>query len=155
GKNSEAAAMRAAIGLILLGACGGGDTTQNQPCEVTGVAVAPPSASVSTGETVDLTATVTSSGSCAGGVSWSASPSGGTPTPNGTHATFSASAADTYTVSATSSDDASRSGSAAVTVTAPVACGTPNGTVVDHTRDIIADETWAGDGTVHTVSQTF
>ena len=44
----------------------------------------------------------------------------------------------------------------AVTCAPPVtaACGTPNGTVVQHASNIVADETWAGAGTVHVVSST-
>ena len=42
-----------------------------------------------------------------------------------------------------------------VTCAPPVtACGTPNGTVVQHASNILADETWAGAGTVHVVSST-
>jgi hypothetical protein len=43
-----------------------------------------------------------------------------------------------------------------VTCAPPVtaACGTPNGTVVQHASNIVADETWAGAGTVHVVNST-
>jgi len=34
------------------------------------------------------------------------------------------------------------------------ACGTPNGTVVQHASNVVADETWAGAGTVHIVAST-
>jgi hypothetical protein len=34
------------------------------------------------------------------------------------------------------------------------ACGTPNGTVVQHASNVVADETWAGAGTVHVVTAT-
>src|SRR5262249_36488522 len=84
---------------------------------------------------------------CQGGVTWSAAPAGGTLSPSGLTAGFSASASGTYTVTATSADDASRSGSATVTV---AACGMPSGTVIMHTGIIGADETWAGDA-IHSV----
>ena len=42
-----------------------------------------------------------------------------------------------------------------VTCSAPgFACGSANGTVVTHGSDILASETWAGDGTVHRVPNT-
>ena len=41
----------------------------------------------------------------------------------------------------------------AVTCTTPVvACGTPNGVVVQHANNVTADETWAGAGTTHVVA---
>jgi hypothetical protein len=43
----------------------------------------------------------------------------------------------------------------AVNCAAPVvACGSPNGTVVEHVNNVVADETWAGAGTVHLISTT-
>jgi len=43
----------------------------------------------------------------------------------------------------------------AVNCAPPVtACGTPNGTVVQHASNVVADETWAGAGTVHIVAST-
>ena len=43
----------------------------------------------------------------------------------------------------------------AVNCAPPVtACGTPNGTVVQHASNVAADETWAGAGTVHVVAST-
>lgn len=43
----------------------------------------------------------------------------------------------------------------AVTCATPVvACGSPNGTVVQHANDVVTDETWAGAGTVHIVEST-
>jgi hypothetical protein len=43
--------------------------------------------------------------------------------------------------------------SVAITCTTPVvACGTPNGVVVQHANNITADETWAGAGTTHLVT---
>jgi hypothetical protein len=42
-----------------------------------------------------------------------------------------------------------------VTCSAPgFVCGTENGTVVTHGSDIAASETWAGDGTVHRITNT-
>src|SRR5262249_61415319 len=81
-----------------------------------------------------------------------ASPSGGTLTPSGSSATFTSGTAGTYTITAVSTEDPSKTGSANVTVTqAAVACGTPNGTVVTHSANISADETWAGNGVAHQV----
>jgi hypothetical protein len=43
----------------------------------------------------------------------------------------------------------------AITCTTPVvACGTPNGVVVQHANNVTADETWAGAGTTHIVTAT-
>jgi hypothetical protein len=42
-----------------------------------------------------------------------------------------------------------------MTVTGTVACGTPNGTVVNHAANIGASETWAGDGVTHLVPTSF
>jgi hypothetical protein len=107
------------------------------------------------GATTTLTATVDASTSCAGGVTWSATPAGGTLTPSGLTATFTTTAAGDYTVRATSSDDATKSGTAAVTVTPAVpACGEPNGTVVTHSTNVTANETWSGDGVTHVVPNT-
>jgi hypothetical protein len=39
-------------------------------------------------------------------------------------------------------------------VSAVVACGTANGTVVQHANNVVADETWAGAGTVHLITAT-
>src|SRR5207248_10612665 len=109
-------------------------------------------ASVPKGKTSNLTATVNSRGTCSGAVTWSATPAGGTLTPSGTTATFSSSTASTYTVSAKSNDDSARSGSATVSVTQPVSdCGIANGTVVTHSSNVTADQTWAGGGITHSV----
>jgi len=124
---------------------GGGGT-----CSVTGVAVSANPVTVSPGQSSTLTATVTSSG-CSGGVSWSATPVGGTLSPSGTTATFVSNTTGSYTITATSTDDATKSGSATVTVGAAVSCGTANGTVVTHTSNITASETWAGGGVTHSV----
>jgi hypothetical protein len=86
-------------------------------------------------------------------VAWSATPAGGTLTPNAATATFTAAAANTYTITASSTDDPTKSGTATVTVTpiATVACGQANGTVVTHSANVAANETWAGDGVTHSV----
>jgi hypothetical protein len=138
------------VAVVALGAgCssgGGGGGT----CSVSGVAVSANPTTVNTGQSSTLTATVTSTG-CSGGVSWSATPAGGTLTPSGTTATFVSNTTGSYTVTATSSDDVTKSGSATVTVGAAVACGSPNGVVVTHTANITASETWAGGGVTHSV----
>jgi hypothetical protein len=46
-------------------------------------------------------------------------------------------------------------GSVVVTCTVPVvACGTPNGVVIQHPNNVTADETWVGAGTTHIVANT-
>jgi hypothetical protein len=42
----------------------------------------------------------------------------------------------------------------AVTCAAAIACGLENGTIVTHTANVTADETWAGNGTVHLIANT-
>jgi len=128
---------------------GGGSTT----CQVSAVAVTASATSVSPGQKTNLSASVTSTGTCAGGVSWGASPSGGQLTTSGLTATFSATEAQNYTLTATSTDDTTKSGSVVVGVKS--ACGTANGTVVTHNSDVTADETWAGDGVTHSVVSSF
>jgi len=136
----------------LAAACGGGSNDGNSQCKVSGVSVVANPASVPTGEAASLTATVTSTGTCSGGVTWSVNPTTGILTASGATATFTSSTAGSYTIKAKSNDDAAKSGSAAVQVTQAAAqCGTPNGTVVTHTANISADETWAGGGIVHSV----
>jgi len=140
-----------AVTVLLLWACG--SSPPNGPaCRVTGVSVSANPSTVNTGATTALTATVTASSACGGGVTWSATPAGGTLTPTGLTATFAAPTAGGYTIKATSTDDVTKSGTATVTVTpsAPP-CGQANGTVVTHSTNIAADETWAGDGDTHVV----
>jgi hypothetical protein len=131
------------------GGGGGGPDGGTTPCSVSGVTVVANPTAVATSQNSTLTATVTSTGSCTGGVTWSATPSGGTLTPSGLTATFSATSVGTFTVKATSTDDTTKSGSATVNVQL---CPNSNGTVVTHSSDITADETWAGGGTVHSVT---
>ncbi len=143
-----------------LSSCGGGEGSGGgganpNPCTVSGVAVSANPTTIAASTNTTLTATVTASAACSGAVTWSASPSGGTLTPNGTTATFAAATAGTYTVTAISTADASKSGSATVTVNSAVACGMPNGTVVTHAANIGANETWAGDGVTHMVPTSF
>jgi hypothetical protein len=139
---------------LALAACGGsGGGGGSTTCQVTSVSVTASATSVNPGQKTNLTASVTSTGTCGGGVSWGASPSGGSLTTSGLTATFSATEAQGYTLTATSTDDTSKAGSVVVNVTS--SCGTPNGTVVTHTADITADETWAGAGVTHSVPGSF
>ena len=142
------------IAALLLSGCNpAGTTTTNPPtCTVTGVNVGANPASLSPGAVASLTATVNASSVCGGRVTWSATPAGGTLTPNNLLATFTAPTANVYTITATSTDDPTKSGTATVTVTAAaVACGQANGTVVTHSSNVAANETWAGDGVTHLV----
>jgi hypothetical protein len=133
--------------------CGGSGGGGSSSCQVSAVTVTASANSVNPGQTTSLSATVTSTGTCGGGVSWGASPSGGSLTTSGLTATFSATEAQDYTLTATSKDDATKSGSTVVSVKS--ACGTANGTVVTHTSDVTTDETWAGDGVTHSVPASF
>jgi hypothetical protein len=95
------------------------------------------------------------SAACTGGVTWSATPTGGVLAPSALNATFTTTTANTYTIRAASNDDATKSGTVTVTVTpATPPCGQPNGTVVTHSTSISANETWAGDGLTHLVPNT-
>lgn len=140
--------------LLCTGCPGTSNSTSSPPptCTVSGVTVSASPATMNTGATTTLTAALNASAACTGGVTWAATPSGGTLTPNGLSASFTANAAGAYTVAATSTADPTKSGSAVVTVTSPaVACGSANGTVVTHSSNISADETWAGAGVTHRV----
>jgi hypothetical protein len=57
-------------------------------------------------------------------------------------------------VTATSVDDHTKVGSVQITVRQPSTCGTPNGTMVTHSGNITADETWAGNGVTHSVTSS-
>jgi hypothetical protein len=84
------------------------------------VSVSPKTATINTGATLGLTATV--SGSTNKGVTWSVT--GGSITGSGDSATYKApSTAGTYTVKATSEADKSKSGTATITVHAPTQVG--------------------------------
>jgi hypothetical protein len=148
------AALPLALSVLALLGCGGsGGGGGNTACQVNGVSVTGSPTSVSAGQRTNLSASVASTGTCGGGVSWGASPSGGMLTTSGLTATFSATEAQDYTLTATSTDDATKSGSVVVSVTS--SCGTANGTVVTHSSDVTADETWAGDGVTHSVTSSF
>lgn len=144
-----------ASGPMLFSACGGGgDSAGVAPppaCTISGVAVSGTPLTMAIGQTATFTASVTANSACTGAVTWTASPSTGTLTPSGNTATFTATAANVYTTTATSRDDNTQHGSATETVVAVASCGTPNGTVVQHTANISASETWAGDGVTHMV----
>ena len=129
----------------------GGGSSGSTGCVVNGVTVAATPNSVVPGQTSSLTATVSSSGTCSGAVSWNSSPSGGTLTPNGNSATFTSPTPGTYTITATSVADPTRSGSTTLTVTGSASCAAPSGTVVTHSTNIAANETWAGNGVTHSV----
>jgi hypothetical protein len=145
--------------LIVLGAACGTSGGGGQPdaggalCTVSGVSLSGSSANIAPGGTVTLTATVNKTGSfCNGGVTWLVVPSSSGLTPSGTMATFTTATPGPYTITAISNDDTSQRPSFQVTVAAPAACGTPNGTVVTHSSNITADETWAGNGVTHSVT---
>jgi hypothetical protein len=79
-----------------------------QSCTISAVGVSATATTVSPNLATSLTATVNQaagSSGCSGGVTWSVSPTGGTLTPTGLTASFSAPTAGTYTVTATSTDD--------------------------------------------------
>jgi len=142
------------LAVVVLSSCGGGGGTGGgggNTCTVTGVTVSANPSTMTTGATSTFTATVNANASCSGAVTWSATPAGGTLTPSGNTATFMSTTPGTYSVTASSSADATKTGSASVTVTGTVACGTPNGTVVNHAANITASETWAGEGVTHMV----
>jgi hypothetical protein len=103
--------------LVSLAGCSGSDG--GTACSVTAVSVLANPASVAIDETSNLTATVSSTGLCNGGVTWTATPSGGTLTASGLTATFKAATARQYGVTAVSTDVATKFGAAAVTVNPP------------------------------------
>jgi hypothetical protein len=140
--------------LLLNSACDTGGLPGGVPtCTVTSVTVSANPTTVGAGVVSTLTATLNATAACPTGLTWTAAPAGGTLTPSGTTATFTAPTAGVYSIQANSSADPTKSGTATVTVTAtvPVACGQPNGTMVTHGANIAASETWAGDGVTHVV----
>ncbi len=137
------------LGPVFLSACGGGGNSGS--CTVSSVTVSGSPTTMTTGQTATFTATVNESGACSGAVSWVFAPTTGTLTPNGNTATFTATSANVYTITAISSDDIGKRGSATETVSTAVTCGTPNGTVAQHTSNISASETWAGNGVTHMI----
>ncbi len=128
-----------------------GSPTGSSSCTVAGVSLSASPTSITTGATSTITAAVTASASCATTVTWTASPSGGTLTPSGLTAAFASANPGTFTITAASTADPTKSASAAVTVTAANTCGQANGTIVTHSTNITADETWAGDGVTHRI----
>jgi hypothetical protein len=120
-------------------------------CTVAGVTVNTSAASIPSGGTATLGATLAATPGCNTALTWSVAPDGGALTSSGAAATFTSTTQATYSITATSVADNTKSGSATVTVTPPVPCGQANGTVVRHGGTISASETWAGDGVTHTV----
>ena len=150
----------AAATTLLPWGCGSGSTPGGPPppptCTVTGVTVSASPVTVNAGASATLTATLNASSSCGTGLTWSATPAGGTLVPSGATATFTATTLGAYSIVATSTADPAKSGTATVTVTAPaVACGQTNGSVVTHSANVAASETWAGDGVTHRVPTSF
>ena len=145
------ALLAAAVTGLLHAGCG--TSPSNPPgCTVSGVTVVANPGTINSGGTSTLAASVSANASCATGVNWSVTPTGGTLSPSGTTETFTATTPGTYTITATSIADPTKSGTATVTVTAPaVACGQPNGTVVTHPANVAASESWAGNGVTHRV----
>jgi uncharacterized protein (DUF2141 family) len=98
------------------GGSGGGDSTPTPAPAVT-ITMNQSSAAIQTGDTLTLTATVSS-----GGVTWEVSPAvGGTLAASGLTATFTATAAGTYTIKVLSDVDTSQYAETTVTVSAPPA----------------------------------
>src|SRR5690242_8022633 len=100
---SLAGAAVASLTLLLQSACGSTTPTNTNvgtpTCTVGGVSVSASPTAINTGATTTLTASVIASSSCSGGVTWAATPSGGTLTPNGLSATFTTATAGTYSIS--------------------------------------------------------
>lgn len=145
------AAMTLAVAVQV--ACSSGSTPTNTTprCVVNAVAITANPTTLNAGTPATLIATLNATAPCAGGVTWSVAPAGGSLTPSGLTATFVPAAAGTYTVRASSVDDPTKSAALALTVTAAITCGQPNGTVTAHSANVVADETWAGDGVTHSV----
>lgn len=146
-------------GVLLAAGCGGGgggqpDARNTAGCSIASVGLTGSAATVRPGETVTLTASVNQaagSSGCNGGLIWNVNPNTTPLNGSGLTASFSTAAPGLYTISVTSKDDTTKSASFQVTVRQPAACGTPNGTVVSHTGNITADETWAGNGVTHSI----
>ena len=138
--------------VALVAGCAGGSGPNPPACTVSSVTVSANPAAINAGATTTLQATVSASSTCNGGVTWSATPAGGTLAPNGITATFTPSAAGTFAITATSTDDATRSGTATITVAVAVPpCGQPSGVVTTHSTNIATDESWPGDGVTHLI----
>jgi hypothetical protein len=151
-------------GVLVVAACGGGgggggtpDSGTQAKCTIDGVSVTASATAVPAGQLVDLGANVKQAQGatgCNGGVSWSTSPAGAITGTQQRAAKFQTSNPGTYTVTATSIDDSTKSASVQISVQAPSSCGTPNGTVVTHSGNITADETWAGNGVTHSITSS-
>jgi hypothetical protein len=152
-------------GLMVLGGCGGGgspgggnpDAGNQSACTIEGVSVTALVTNVAPGTEVDLGANVKqgqNATGCNGGVTWASNPTGAITGTQQTAAKFQTSTPGTYTVTATSVDDHTKAGSVVITVRQPSNCGTANGTVVTHSGNITASETWAGNGVTHSVTSS-
>jgi len=151
-------------GLMVVAACGGGgggggtpDSGTQARCTIDGVSVTALVTSVLPGTEIDLGANVKQgqgATGCNGGVTWASNPTGAISVTQPLAAKFQSSTPGTYSVTATSIDDSTKAGSVQITVRQPSSCGTPNGTVVTHSGNITADETWAGDGVTHSVTSS-
>lgn len=144
-------ALVASVAGLLYAGCNASPSTP-PTCTVSGVTVAANPGSINSGGTSTMTASVSASAACSTGVTWSVAPAGSAISPAGSMATFTSTTPGAYTVTATSVADATRSGTTTVTVTAPaVACGQASGTVVTHSANVAASETWSGNGVTHRV----
>ena len=152
-------------GVMVLGACGGGngggggtpDSGTQAKCTIEGVSVSASATAVPASQQVDLGANVKQgpgATGCNGGVTWSSNPAGAITGTQQLAAKFATANPGTYTVTATSIDDQTKSGSVQISVQAPSSCGTPNGTVVTHSGNITASETWAGNGVTHSITSS-
>jgi len=152
-------------GLMALGACGSGngggggspDAGNQNVCTIEGVSITALVTNVSAGTEVDLGVNVKqgpNASGCNGGVTWASNPAGAITGTQPGGAKFQTSTPGTYTVTATSTDDHTKLASVQITVRPPSNCGTPNGTVVNHSGNITADETWAGNGVTHSVTSS-
>ena len=141
-------------GMMVLDACGGGGGGK---CTIEGVSVSASATAVPASQQVDLGANVKQgpgATGCNGGVTWSTNPAGAITGTQQLAAKFATANPGTYTVTATSIDDPTKSGSVQISVQAPSSCGTPNGTVVTHSGNITASETWAGNGVTHSITSS-
>jgi hypothetical protein len=152
-RRSAATALIAAAALIVLLLPGCDGISLPPPCTMTGVTVSANHATITAGATTTLTATLNNAPFTCNPMllTWSSTPGGGTLTPNGATATFGAIAAGTYTIRATSINDPTKSGTATVNAVVTT-CAQPNGTTVTHSGNVMANQTWTGDGVTHLVT---
>jgi CSLREA domain-containing protein len=122
------ARVSALLGLLAVGACGGGGDPVAPPPPAVAVSLSPATATVNAGATQSFTATVVNATSTA--VTWSAT--GGQIAGSGASVTWTAPiSGGSYTITATSSADPSKSASATVTVAAITIGLTPATITVD------------------------